>query len=353
MCYLKQFLIAVLLSLSFGMFSQSECQEDIDKANKLFDDGMYREAAKVSKKILETCSLNNTQENEMLKLIASIYYEMDELELAQEYMDQFIKKNPHYISSKRTDPVQFRNAVSKIKSFPIFSVGIKAGIPLGQVSTIKVFPILDNANYMNAYSVRPVFEGGLELSWNMASFVSLNIGSGLRMQELRHMVTQYDQLFFHYKEQNISSTFPFSLGFSAPIGKTFALQAYFGGELELFVQSKYGYDYTGIDNISKTLAVYLSQKPRTNVSVKPAERAKYRYAALGGLRLSYKVERFSIFADARYIHELVLYNNPQKRFSDPDLYLSHNYVLADVMLENLDISMGIMYNFSYKVKSKY
>jgi hypothetical protein len=352
MCYLKLLLISAMLSMSFGIFSQSECQEDIDKANKLFDDGMYREAAKVSKRILETCSLNKTQENEMLKLIASIYYEMDELELAQEYMDEFIKKNPHYVSSKRTDPVQFRNAVNKIKSFPRFSIGIKAGTPLGLVTTKKVFPILDQANYMDAYSIRPVFQGGLELSWNMASFVSLNLGSGLRMQELRHMVIQYDQLFFHYKELNLSSTFPLSLGFSAPIGKTVAIQAYFGGEIELFAQSKYSYDYTGIESISKTLAVYLNQK-RNNAPIKPIERAKYRYAALGGLRLSYKLERFSIFADTRYIKELVLYNNPQKRFSDPDLYLNHNYVLADVMLENLDISVGLMFNFSYKVKSKY
>jgi len=352
MFYLKLIFTAVLMSLALASFSQAGCQDDIDKANKLFDDGRYRDASKITKRILETCSLNKTQENEMLKLMASIYYEMDELELGDEYMSQFIKKNPHYISSKRTDSQMFRNAVDKIISFPRFSVGIKAGMTMGTVTTTKIFPILDAANYTEPFSAKPGFQGGLELSWNLFGFLSLNTGSGIRIQTLQQQVSQYDQLFFHYKEQNISSTFPVSIGFSLPITKSFAAQAYFGGELELSFQSKYSYDYTGTDDISNELAVYLKQK-RNNIKIPTGERAIYRYGALGGLKFSYKLEMLSIFADLRYVREMELFNNPQKRFSDPDLYLNNNYVMPDIMLENLDISLGVMYNFSYKVKSKY
>jgi hypothetical protein len=352
MFYQKLFLVTGLFFLSFGLFSQSDCQDDMDKANKLFDDGKFREAEKVTKSILETCSLNKTQENEMLKLIASIYFEMDELELAEEYVAQFVKKNPYYVSSKRTDPFLFRNAVDKVKSFPRFSIGIKAGLPSGLVSTEKVFPIFDSANYFDDYAIRPIIQGGIEFSLNISSHFSVNLGSGLRFQELRHQLAQYNQIFFHYKEQNISSNFPISLGYTLPLGRAFDVKTYLGGEVELFVQSKYSYDYTSIENISEELTAYLKNK-RNNVLIRSEDRAKFRYAGLGGIKLSYRIERFSIFADARYIRELVLYNKPKNRYTDPELYLDNNYVMDDIKLENLDFSLGLMYNFSYKVKSKY
>jgi hypothetical protein len=122
--------------------------------------------------------------------------------------------------------------------------------------------------------------------------------------------------------------------------------------MELYVQSKYSYFYTGDATTSNKLAEYLNQK-RSNVLVKKEERNQYRLALLGGLRILYKIERFCIFTDARLAHELDLYNNPTKRFTDPDLYLNHNYVIPDIMLDNIDISVGLIYNFSYKVKSKY
>jgi hypothetical protein len=352
MKYIKLILINCILLLSFVAFSQTECQDQIDQANKLFDEGLFREAEKITKSTLENCTLNKVQENEMLKLIASIYYEMDELELADEYVAKFVKKNPYYVSSKRNDPVQFRSAIKKVKSFPRFSAGFKAGVPLGLVNVKKIFPIFDTADYLQPYLTRPIFQGQLEFSWNIYSFISLNLGAGLRYQKIMNQVPLNNGLYYNYEEKNLSSNFPVSLGFTIPFGQSLAAKIYFGGEMEMFVQSKYDYFYTSETNIPHEFAVYLNQR-RSNVVVNDNERRKIRYAGIGGIRLLYNLERFGIFADVKYIHEFDLYNNPQKRFSDKDLYLNNNYVLGDIMLENLDISLGMVYNFSYKVKSKY
>jgi hypothetical protein len=352
MHHLKQFLIAMFLLFSISALAQNECQEQIDEAKKLFEDGQFRQAEKETKNILENCVLSKEQENEMLKLITSIYYEMDEIELAEEYVAQFVKKNPYYEASKKNDPNQFRNAIKKVKSFPRFSLGFKAGVPLGRVYTKKVYPILERADYLQDYTTKPIIQGGLEFGVNIFSFLSFNIGSGVRYQKILHQVPQYNGLLFNYQENNLSSTFPASLGFTIPISRNFSSKIYFGGEIELFMQSKYAYFYSTEANISKDLSVYLSQKI-SNIKIASESRNTYRYSLLGGVRFIYKIQKIGIFTDVAYIRELDLYNNPEKHFTDPNLYLNNNYVMNDIMLENLDISIGISYNFLYKVKSKY
>ncbi len=352
MYYLKQVFIIAMILLSVGAVAQTECQEDIDEANKLYDEGVLREAEKIAKRAIETCDLNKTQENEMLKLLASIYYEMDELELGDEYVSEFLKKNPYYVVSKRNDPLQFRDAVNRLKSFPRLSVSLRAGEPIGLITTKKIFPLLDSADYTQAYTTRPIFQAAMEIRWNFNSFISFNAGGGIRIQNILHQVPVYNQLYFNYQEQCYNSNFPVSLNFTIPFGSKFSTELFIGGEFELFLRAKYSYFYTGNSDISDKLSFYLNKK-KNNAVIKPDLRNQYRYAALGGMRFVYKIERFGLFADLRYVREFDLYNNPDKHFNDLDLFLSNNYTLADVMFENFDISLGVIYNFFYKVKSKY
>lgn len=349
---IKLFYFVGAIILSTQVFSQSDCQDDIDEANKLYENGIYKKAADLIKKTLETCALDKTQEDELLKLLISTYYELDELELAEEYVTDFIKRNPYYIPSKKNDTYHFRHAMSKVKIWPSFSTGIRFGVPPGFVTTKKIFPVLDTADYTKDYIVKPILMSALEFSWNITNFIALNAGAGIRMQKIIHQVPQYNQLFFNYEEQTINLNAPFVLQFTLPLNSKFSPAIYFGGEIEYFVEGKYTYYYTGTNEISTDLSFYLMRNSE-NVVVERDQRNQYRYAALGGVRLLYKLEKFSILADFRYIKEFVLYNNPEKRYANPDLFLTNNYTLSDISLETMDISVGILYNFSYKVKSKY
>jgi len=352
MLKLAPILLILSLLFSINMAAQGSCQEDIDKANKLFENGSYNDAEKLLKKILVTCSLNQTQENEILKLIASVNYEMDELEKGDEYTAEFLKKNPYYTPNKKTDPLPFREAIQKLKSWPRFYFGFRGGISMGFVDTKKVYPVLDTADYNKPYTIKPYFLGALEFGWNIRSFMSLNLGAGLRIQKIQHQVPQYNQYYFNYEEITKTLNVPLTIHFSIPTGGAFFPDLYFGGEYEYFTGATYSYAYTGNSNISQDFTFYLNRK-RNNVTIQKDERAAYRYAALGGIRLMYKIKNFSLYADGRYIKEYNLYNNPQKRYTDPDLNIGNNYTLADIQLQNLDISIGFNYYFSYKVKSKY
>jgi len=345
------FIVALLVTSQ--VFSQNNCQEDIDKANKLYEEGVYKDAEKLVKKTLESCDLDKTQENELFKLMASIYYELDELELADEYVEDFIKKNPHYIPSKKNDTYQFRLAAKKMKTWPRFTTGLRIGVPLGYVTTKKIYPILDAADYSQEYIIKPILLGNLEFAWNINKYIALNIGAGIRMQTILHQVPQYNyQLYFNYEEQTITANLPITLQFTIPINSPVVPVIYLGGELDYFASASYTYYYSGSNDISDNLSFYLNRK-RDNVTIQEGYRNQYRYAALGGIRLIYKLEKLAIFADFRYIKEFDLYNSPDSRYKDSDLFLTNSYNLADIEFETMDISIGVLYNFSYKVKSKY
>ncbi len=352
MLKLKHLLILLLFLLSGKMIGQNECQDNIDKANKLFEDGIFREAEKLIKKTLVSCSLSKTQEDELLKLISSVYYEMDEIEQGDEYTEEFLKKNPYYIPSKKNDPIRFREAVQKLKSWPRFSVGIRGGLPLGFVETMKVFPILDSAQYLDPYSIKPSFLVALDLGWNLNNFISINFGGGYRVQKIQHRVLQYNLIYFNYEEIASTINIPLTLQFNIPTGSNFIPALFIGGEFNLFSSATYSYSYTGNSSDLGDFSFYLNRK-RNNVEIDKQYRNQYRYAALGGIRLIYKLKNFSIYADGRYIKELNLYNNADNHFNDIELNLENNYTLGDLQLENLDISLGFSYHFSYKVKSKY
>jgi hypothetical protein len=346
-------LIFISLALTASCFQTfSQCQEEVDKANRLFDEGLFREAEKVTKLALETCDFNKHQYDEMLKLLASIYFEMDEIELGNQYMADFLKRNPFYIGNKRSDPLQFRQALRKLKAFPRFSVALKGGSFFGQVDTKKVFPVLDTADYLQDYTIKPVFQGGIETSLNLNSYFSVGLESNIRIQKMFHQVPQYSQITFHYQENNFSASFPFTIGFSFPQGRLFSAKVYAGAEIAYFLQATYSYYYSIEGDISGENSVYLNKK-KENVIIEPSERNTFRYGALAGLRVIYKLNRFNVFSDFRLKKEFTPYNNPDKRFADSDLFLANHFAIADISMDYFDLSIGLSYSFSYKVKSKY
>ena len=93
-------IIFFYLILPLQINAQSNCDNELSRSKELYEDGDFKNVIKILEKILKDCDFNRTQENEVLKLMASAYYEMDELEIGNEYVEKFLRKNPFYIASK-------------------------------------------------------------------------------------------------------------------------------------------------------------------------------------------------------------------------------------------------------------
>ncbi len=351
---MKRILVYVIYLVLFPLVVVAQnCQEEIDKANKLYDEGIYREAEVIAKQILDSCELNKTQRNEMLKLMASIYYEIDELELAQEYVAKFVKKNPNYIPSNKKDTHHFKLAFDKIKSWPSFSLGLRFGGSFGFPNALKIYPNIKRADYTKSYVSKLGLAGALDFSWNISSFIALNTSPGYRSLVFQHQVPMYsNSLTFNYEEESSSIILPIMIMGTIPINDKLYLSMGIGGELSYFLSGSYKYFYDGDRSSSTEISYFLDLKNENGI-IESVERNQLRYGALAALRFSYKREKLTFFADLRYTKEFSQYTKEGYKYYNPDLYLLNNYTLADLQISNMDFSLGVQYNFAYRVKSKY
>jgi len=348
---LKYIIVFLFLTISLQITAQSDCDDELANSQELYEDGDFEGAIKKLKDLLENCDLNKTQENEALKLIASAYYEMDELEIGNEYVEKFLRKNPFYVASKKNDPYTFRETLDKFKSWARLSIGAKIGLPFTTVFTEKTYPILDTADYFQNYSSIPSAFGSIEVAYNFNNYLSFYFGFGLGTQKIKHEVPMYNnQITFKYEESSLFGNLPLYIQYKLPLKSAITSAIYIGGEFRGINEASYSYSY--ISNGDEEFTVFLNRK-RTNFDIDTEHRTSIRKALIGGAKIVYKINKFSIFADVRYTKEFDLYNNSNSHFVNPDLYMANFYTISDIRFETIDISIGFVYNLWYKVKAKY
>jgi len=350
---LKYIIAFLFFIISLQITAQTDCDSELAASQELYEDGDFENAIKKLKKLLKDCDLNKTQENEALKLISSAYYEMDELEAGNDYVEQFLRKNPFYVASKKNDPYTFKETLNKFKSWPRFTIALKSGLPLNYVYTEKIYPILDTADYTNDYTIKPTVIGNLELGYNFNRVIAFYLGGGMRIQTITHTVPMYNNnIKFNYEEAATIINTPAYFQFTLPLKSSFTSAIYFGAEAKYFLkQISYSYNYTS-DAITDEFANYLNRK-NNNEDIDKKHRNEFRKAAIGGIKLISKINKFTIFADAKYVYEFELYNNADAHFIDKQLYKNNSYTISDIRIENIDFSIGVTYNLFYKVKEKY
>ena len=350
---LKYIIAFLFFTISLQITAQSDCDDELAASQELYEDGDFENAIKKLKKLLEDCDLNKTQENEALKLISSAYYEMDELEIGNDYVEQFLRKNPFYVASKKNDPYTFKETLDKFKSWPRLTIALKSGLPLNYVYTEKIYPILDTADYTNNYAIKPSIIGNLELGYNLNKTIAFYLGGGVRIQTITHTVPMYNNnINFNYEESAAIINVPVYFQFTLPLKSSFTSAVYLGGEAKYFLdQISYSFNYTS-DAITDEFTNYLNRKIN-NKDIDKKQRNEFRKAAIGGIKLIYKINKFTIFVDTKYVYEFELYNNTDSHFVDEQLYKNNSYTMSDIRINNFDFSLGITYNLFYKVKEKY
>jgi len=358
---MKAFKIILIFIISFiasVSYAQSECEDEIQEAEKLYEDGKYSKIVNILEPVLKNCNLSKQQKAEVLKYLAGSYYELDELEDADKYLMKFIKKNPYYELNLSNDPYAFREEFNKFKTWPRFYLGVSSGIPINNIIVEKIYPVLDTSkvDYNQPVTSSQAISFMFNFGWNINKYISINSGGGITLQSLSQSIPMYTGLNFNYKETIIQANIPVYFKFSYPLKNGFIPALYFGAEITQLNNANYSYNYSQEGEIDQEYEFLLAaQRQKENVKIDELEEKRNlnRTAVIAGTRISYRMNRVQIFLDFRYKKELGLYNNPDKRYFHPDLYISNNYVLPDFKIESYQISLGINLNFAYKVKSKY
>ncbi len=349
----KFILLISFLFIALSSFAQTECEDKVVEAQKLYEEGKYKDVAAILELVFDECKLNSEQKKEAMKYLIGAYYEMDELELGEEQIISFLKKHPYYIASKKNDPYAFREELKKFKSWSRFYVGAKVGIPTAIVTVDKIYPILDTADYNQEFKSSQAIAFALEIGWNLNKYISVASGIGGNILSLSQSIPMYQGLNFNYSESIIEMSVPLYIKLSYPLRGGFIPSVYAGAEITSLYSAEYSYNYTASDLADNDLAFMLNKK-RNNAEIDHlTERTEYRQAAIAGARFTYQLKKINFYLDFKFKKELDLYNNPEHRFVHTDLYISNSYVIPDIYLDFYEISAGFVFNFAYKVKSKY
>lgn len=352
----KFILLISFFFITLSSFAQSNCEDRILEAEKLYENGEYKKVVNILESVLEKCDLSKFRKSELLKYLAGSYYEMDELEEADKYMLKFIKKSPYYELNVNNDPYAFREELPRFKTWPRFYIGVKAGISINNIITDKIYPVLDTSkvDYNQPVKSNQAIVFKLDFGWNINKYISINSGAGIILQSFSQSIPMYTGLNFNYTETIIQSNVPIYLKFSYPLKNGFIPALYFGAELVQLNDANYSYNYSKVGEIDLGYEFLVIHRKRENVKIDPKnERNLYRNAAIAGARIGYRLNRVNLYIDFRYRKELDSYKKPDQRYFHTDLYITNNYVLPDFRIESYEISLGINLNFAYKVKSKY
>lgn len=349
----KFVLLISFFFIAFSSFAQTDCNDRVVKAQKLYENGKYKGVVDVLKSVFNDCNIKGEEKKEAMKYFIGAYYEMDEIELGEEHMIEFLKKHPYYITNKKNDPYAFREELKKFKSWSRLYVGAKVGIPIANVTVNKIYGVLDTADYNQPFKSKQAFAFAIEFGWNLNKYVSIASGGGLTIMSLSQTIPMYQGLNFNYTESTIQVSIPIYIKFSYPLRGGWIPAIYAGAEVTSIYSANYSYNYSASDLVDDDLAFYLNRK-RENMKIEHAsERNEYRPSAIAGARFTYQLKKVNFYLDFRYKKELDLYNNSESHFVVKDLFITNSYVLPDIYLDTYEISAGFIYNFAYKVKSKY
>ena len=348
----KFVLLISFLFIVLNSFAQSDCDDKVVEAQKLYENGKYKDVVTILESVFDKCKLNSEQRKDALKYLIASYYEMDELELGEEHMIGFLKKNPYYIASKKNDPYAFREELKKFKSWSRFYIGAKVGVPIAIITVNKIYGVLDTADYNQPFKSKQAVAFAIEFGWNLNKYVSIASGGGLTIMSLSQTIPMHQGLNFNYTESTIQASIPLYLKFSYPLRGGWIPAIYVGAEVTNLYSANYSYNYSASDLVNDDLDFYLNRK-RENMKIELDERNENRPSAIAGARFTYQLKKVNFYLDFRYKKEFDLYNNAESRYVAKDLFITNSYVLPDIYLDTYEISAGFIFNFAYKVKSIY
>lgn len=348
-------LIILFSIVGTNSFAQTECEDNILKSEKLYEAGKYNQVVNTLLSVLKNCKLEKSDRAEVLKYLAASYYELDELEEANKYMAQFIKKNHGYKANKNNDPYAFRQELDNFKSWPQFYVALIGGMPINNIFIEKIYPVLDSttADYDQEISSKKAFSATFIAGWNINKYFSVNAGFGISLQTLSQSIPVYTGLDFNYEEKSTQFNLPIFFKFSYPLKSKITPSVFIGGEMIQLYKAEYYYNYTQTGDIADGYELLLQRRTKNKSVNVDRDRNLYRTAAIAGASITYELNRFALNINFKYRKELDFYNNQELHYSDPSLYITNNYVLPDFKIETYEITLGFSVNLGYKVKSKY
>ncbi|TAE44363.1 MAG: PorT family protein [Cytophagales bacterium] len=335
--------------------AQTDCKEAIKRAEQAYQEGLLNQVKNI---LSEECINQLTKKEDKtqayyLIVLSNLY--LNEKGDAKNAMLQLLSLEPEYMY-ETTSPIEFQKFYDTFKVKPTIVVGIKGGINMSQIQSLKAFSVDDTKNSNNGK-----YDSKIGIQLQIAAILPITNRIDI-MAEIgyKRFGYQFSNKLFDFQSIKFVETqafleVPLMLKFNFGNNYNFKknrkkflnkLNPYiFAGASATYLLSSTAIA-TRIDTGGETPLTLESQ----SLDMKP-QRNTLGYYGIGGLGVDYKSGRSFLTFEMRYHYGFQNIIKTDERYSNQQLPLTYGYVDSDIAFRNLTINVGYFYPF-YKARQK-
>jgi len=330
------FLIIQFVSI-LAVLAQSNCNNYLDQAQKLYDLGNFNEAVAT----IKNCA---PVENDPVKLwqssrlLAKSYIGLGDMTAARIATEDMLEKNPLYKTSLIEDSREFVNLINKVNVVPRFSLSLSAaaGINVSYPQVINSYGI---TNDKKTYSNGKAKQFGLFAGYSFSDKVSLQTGV-LYAENNFGLKYSVQNLNFKYNETLTYLQVPLFIRYQLKPKGNFKVFAQAGLITGFLTKAKYDMEKSSASLESTNL----NSIEVTN------NRTKTIFGTLIGAGASYKLREGHVFGEINYQYSFTNINKENTRLDNDNLVYNYFYIDDDLQLNNLTFSLGYTFYLNYFVQ---
>jgi hypothetical protein len=334
---LKKISILILfISIIQSGFSQELCKSTLEKASRLYDQGMIDEIPQLLGPCIEN-GFTRVQKIEAYKLVILSYLFDDDQYEAENTLIEFLKKYPEY-EIMPNDPVEFIYLFESYKTHSVFSLNIYIGPNLSLPRIIEPYSAVTDES--DSYK-RPGmgFQAGIGISRGISRYMDINVD--VFFANYRYVFKQDIRFnyggFYTDQSDEIKTKHTEKLNkIDVPVSVTYNIGH---GNMKYYFRSGLGLSY--ITKVNVISEFNLLTSPDTDFS--EFRKSPMFFGIVGG-GIKYKVPRGYLVIDGRINIGLNNIVNSEKRFDNQEAMYNYLYLDDDFTLNSINFTIG--YHFS-------
>ena len=335
-----------------GDSTEVSIDEAVQNIKILYDAGRFNEALWYAyyvrtRKNDAKDKFSKLQTETLRKYSLASFVEMGYNRMADSLIVLFCNRNPFY-KVKDGDPDAFVKLKEKFYSRPWLSIraSISKIYPVIAIDTVYGLRASDGSfNYGSIKSRSDQFDVIFYPHRNIA----LSAGCARSILEYSRQETG-ENVFFRYKENDQILSFPVELAYCFFTRRNIVTpEIYAGAKISTLSHSEYE-----VADLIRTKDVLNGNLPDTARYTGTHSKEKKIFASIfAGARISYNYRRFSVFVGFDYTQALGELRDPQRKYSDTKLLVSSQYTPDAIKVSQMAMTVGLKVSLFYKTYAKY
>lgn len=352
----------LLVSPVFAQIIEAEtdpCLLNLNNAETAYEGGNIELIPSLVKECLDQNGYSKENKTKAYKLLIDSYIFQGENDSADLYMVKFLKFNPEFRTSEQTDRREFIDLHAAYRNYPVFGIGGKLGLGLGQLVVINEFGThnIESSSLTSNYKVQLGFSGEIYAAYHphRDGEVFMDLG------------------YVNYRFQEETTLFNYNFPAQSSDGQE--TRSYYNyTETVNSLNLSLGYKYMFRKNVYSKVVPYIGVGIRgglllrSNISaerfiisesqttIKGSDldikhlRNNWNAWATGIIGMKFKIPKGNVLVELGYDYNLYNISNPDERYNlsqeaTNELLFKYFYVSNDFRLNNFFFKVGYNYNF--------